>query len=513
MIQPVVVIMDVIRVVWWLFWQLLNLIVRVLWLLSRLLFRIIFRLLRTTVTHGSARWARAHEIIFSGMWGGDGIILGKKFGRFLRFNGEGYVLVAASTRSGKTSGIVIPTLLEYKGSVIVNDCKGENYATTARDRSRKGPVWALNLIEPELSDGFNPIDMVRAGTIHEADDALEIARLLIVPTEGGAHWDQRAEQLVQCLILFVINRYSSPDLRNLAKVRSLIALGLEGLRPVFTEATELGPTTLRELASGFLGNGTSDEARSIWSNAEKAIGLFSSDRPAGLVTLRSSFDMMAFNRRVKSLFLIVPEEKLAAYSAFLRVVIGCALIALTRAKGEAPPKIPTLLLLDEAAALGRLEPLETGVGYLASYARLVLVFQDLDQIERTYPKARSMIANATIRVAFGVNDLATATTIASSIGRMTIMSRSIGQSQQNGDLFQRQLNQGRAETGRHLLDPSEVLRLPRNKALIFSGGKVAYPILAKKVRYYRVWRWRGRWDRWRDQRPAPAQALLDTSSA
>ena len=372
---------------------------------------------------------------------------------------------------------------------------------TAPNVARSGRFTSLSR---SYRTGFEPLSMVRVGTIHEADDALEIAKLLVIPDAHGSHWDQRAIALLQLLILFVLHRYrDTPDLRNLAKVRSLVALGWEGLQTVFAEAAELGPTTLRELGGGFLGNGVSDEGRSIWSNTDKAIALFGSDRPAGLITTRSSFDMMSFNREVASLFLMVDEEKVGVYGGFLRVIMGCALMAMTRAKTEAPPEHPTLFLIDEAATLGRLEPLETGVGYLATYARLLLVFQDLDQLERTYPKARSIIANATVKVAFGVNDIATAKMLSETIGKATTQSHSQGKSQRSIDLFQRETNRGQSETGRYLLDPSEVMRLPRDQAMIFFNGAVVHPILASKVQYFKVWRWWRRWDQWRSQSAKP----------
>eukprot|EP01037_Dinobryon_pediforme_P017099 gene17099-17290_t len=473
------------------------------WWLARTFGKGLARLVRRrSTTFGSARWATLWELWWGGVWGGKGLIVGQAWGRFLRFNQDGYVILFAPTRTGKGVGVVIPNLLSYQGSVVCTDPKGENSAITARYRATLGEVVTLNAIEPELSDTFNPLDMIRLGTIHEADDALELARLLIIPdSSGGGHWDNRATQLLQGLILYTCHRYAGmSELRNLAKVRSLVALGWGGLEGVFTEASRLGPTTLREIATGFTGMDASEEAKSILSTADKAISLWGADRPAGMVSATSSFDFRAFNRRTMTCFVMVDEEKLPISAGFLRVMMGCALVAMTRAKSEAPPKVPTLLLFDEAAAMGRIEPLETGVGYLATYARLILVFQDLDQIQRTYPKARSMIANAGCKVAFGVNDIETARMLADTIGHTTTVSRSTGESQRNVDLVQQQLNQGRSEAGRYLRDPSEIMRMPRHRAMVFFNGPVTYPVMARKVRYFRVWRWFGRWDKWRPRR-------------
>ncbi len=60
------------------------------------------------------------------------------FGRLIRFNRDGIVQVFARNGAGKGLGIVVPTLLDYPGSMLVTDVKGENYALTAAWRARKG---------------------------------------------------------------------------------------------------------------------------------------------------------------------------------------------------------------------------------------------------------------------------------------------------------------------------------------------------------------------------------------
>lgn len=456
---------------------------------------------RSRGTFGSARFARLWELWWYSLFGGDGIIVGKRWGRFIRFNGQGYALVFGATRSGKGAGIIVPALLDYKGSVVCIDPKGENHAITARARMLRGPIFTLNVTDPVLSDAFNPLTLIRVNTSHEADDAAELANLLVTADHQSQHWDDKARDLLQCLMLYVVRRYAqTPELMTLARLRSLVALGWDGLEAVFDEARELGSPSLRDFAGGFLGMDKSEEARSILSNADKAVKLFAADRPAGMVTRASDFDIMDLNRQVMSLFIIVDEEKLVTYRPFIRILTGCALMAMTRAKAEAPPPVPTLLIFDEAAAVGRLENLETGVAYLAAYAKLLLVYQDLSQLRRTTPMADSIVANATCRIAMGVNDLETAKALAESIGPETVRSRSNGRSQRNVDMLAQQHNSGQSETQRMLLDPSEILRLPRHQSIIFFGApvKLRFPIRARKVRYFREWRWRGTWDRWRE---------------
>jgi type IV secretion system protein VirD4 len=242
-----------------------------------------------------------------------------------------------------------------------------------------------------------------------------------------------------------------------------------------------------------------EELKSVIANAEKAVQPFAADRLAGMLTTNSTFDFRELTQRVATCFVMVEEEKIPIYGRFLRLMMGCMLMALTRAKSAPPPRDPVLMLIDEAAALGRIETLEAGVGYLATYARMLLVFQDLAQLRATYPKAESFIANAGAFVTFNLRDPTSAEYISKALGARTVFAHSAGQSQGNLELIRQQLNSGMAETGRPLLDPAELLRLPRDQALVFLNDDAAprYPIRVTKLRYFKAWRWRGQWDRWR----------------
>lgn len=470
-------------------------LLRSLFRMSRLGVRAAFR--PRSVTHGSARWATYWETWRGGAFGGDGIILAKRFGRYIRLNRPGYALVVAKTRAGKGAGIIIPSILSARGSVVVTDVKAENYDVTNRHRRRLGPVFKLDIIDPEASDCWNPLSMVRIGTIHEPDDALALGNLLIVEdSQGARHWDYKAQELLAALIIYVLRKYADrPELQTLAKVKSLLALGVDGLAEALEDAGTFGSTTLTNVANAVRGSGGTDEVRSILSNADKALVLFESNRPGGMVTRATDFSMDVFKQSTASLYIMVEEDKLAVYGTFLRVVIGSALMAQTRNKGDTPAHKP-LFIVDEAAAVGRIPELETGAGYLAAYARLLFIFQDLSQIEKTYTKGKSVIANAGAFAAFGVRDLETAKRLSEMIGRKTEVSHSQGISQANTALLNHQESSGRSETGRPLMDPSEILRMDQRELLLWIDG-IRHPMKVRKFEYFREWRYANMWDYWR----------------
>lgn len=460
---------------------------------------------------GSARFATRWEMFRAGVRRGRGPIVGRVGRSFLRFNKDGMVAVFAPMGAGKGIGIVIPNLLDYPGSIVCTDIKGENSAITARRRHTFGAVHILDTTQPALSACFNPLDMVRVGSWHEKDDAEALAKLMVIPDGNEGHWDSKSEGLLTCLILHTVRL--QPERRTLAHVRTLSTLPPESLQETLRTIATEGQPAAAELASSFLAMERSDEFKSILSNLEKATRVWSASSPAGLISRTSTFQLTDLIDRTTTIYLVVDEEKLGVYAGFLRVMVGCVINAMTRAKGRPRPRHKVLLLLDEAAALGSLEPLERGVGYLRAYCTPVLIFQDMAQLKELYRRWGSFLANATCKVFFNVADLDAARLISEMIGKTTALAHNQGTSQTSLDLLRQHHSLGASETGRWLLDPSEVMRLPSRRSLVlFRSDVLRYPVLAAKINYraWRYWRWWGAYDRWEPRTnpaDAPASAL------
>ena len=102
---------------------------------------------------------------------GPSLVVGVWRGRYLRFAGQQFVLLAAPARSGKGVGIVIPNLLSYPDSIIVLDIKQENYNVTAGFRRAHGQ--AVYLFNPFAEDGrthrYNPLSAIPGGVFRVGD--------------------------------------------------------------------------------------------------------------------------------------------------------------------------------------------------------------------------------------------------------------------------------------------------------------------------------------------------------
>src|SRR5882757_4631782 len=157
--------------------------------------------------HGDARFARRPEIRKAGLLGSRGIIVGRYGKAFLMLGGQHFALLCAPTRSGKGAGIVIPNMLSWPESVVVNDLKGEVYKATSGFRARHQLVYLWDpFTETGSTDRFNPLAYVRPG-LKRVGDALAIAHGIYPHNEKGGDtenfFNSQARNLFLGLFLLV----------------------------------------------------------------------------------------------------------------------------------------------------------------------------------------------------------------------------------------------------------------------------------------------------------------------
>jgi len=459
---------------------------------------------------GTARWANGREQWWAGVYGGVGPVIGQTaLGRLVRFNMDGIVQVFASPGSGKGVGIVVPTLLTYPGSMVVTDVKGENYAITARYRSKLGRVLMLNPSDLARSARFNPLDTIRKGTDQESDDAAALAALMVIKDSAEGHWADKSTALLTAFILHALHD-PDPVKRTLAHVCKLSVGGQEVIAQRVTEIAENSPSALAQtVAQGFLGTmgddkGFKPEFSSVLSDLQKATKPWAEGTPTGFLSASSTFSLEDLNAPdITTLYFCLDEEKLSTYRRWLRVMTGCTLNAIMRQKRTQRPRHKVMLLLDEARALGRLDPFVDAVAFLRTYCTPVLIWQNVAQLNATYgEQGPEFLANATCRVFFGVEDQATAQLVAEMCGQKSVRSHSQGVSQHSDAWLRENRSHNESESGYYLIDPAEVQRLPSTKLLV-KMRHVPYPMRLHRVTYHARLAWWGRYDCWAPDVAAP----------
>ena len=444
-------------------------------------------------SHGSARFASRKEL--KEHQGEDGLLIGRNpgTGRLLRYDGPAHLITLAPTRAGKGVGTVIPNLLAVDRSVLVIDPKGENARIAGEARRRFGTVHVLDPFDVSgmPSAAYNPLDRLTPDSLDLGEDAASLTEALVMDPAGQvqeAHWNEEARAILGGLIMFCVC-HEDRNRRSLATVREYLTLPPEKLRALLElmQDSDAASGLIARAANRFLGK-ADREAASVLSNAQRHTHFLDSPRIARCLA-RSDFAFSDLRHRTTSVFLVLPPNRMDAYSRWLRLLVSQALQdiardaeALTAATGaqSASQRLssPTLFLLDEFAALGRLEAVERAMGLMAGYGlQLWPILQDMSQLRDLYgDRANTFIANAGVQQVFGVNDFETAKWLSQMIGQETAGFQTDSFKPGDGPSFSNHL------TGRDLLTPDEIMQMPPNVQLLRVQGQPS--ALAQKLRYY-----------------------------
>lgn len=169
--------------------------------------------------HGSARLAEIKDINKMELLGFDGFcqVVGKFKGRLLLLKETLSTLCCAPPGTGKTAGVVVPTIFNSHGlSIIVNDPKPELCFQTSGARAKVGPVFIINWgMEDNPAEGiyypsWNPLSpnaVPEQGP--ERDMYIDsMCNVLVEDPKGGAdpHWSQTGRAALTGFIHFIVSK-------------------------------------------------------------------------------------------------------------------------------------------------------------------------------------------------------------------------------------------------------------------------------------------------------------------
>jgi type IV secretion system protein VirD4 len=438
-------------------------------------------------TYGSARWAEAREVRRAGLLGPDGVVLGRLGGSYLRHDGPEHVLCFAPTRSGKGVGLVIPTLLTWPNSTIVHDIKGENFHLTSGWRARFGSVLLFDPTNPK-SAAYNPLLEIRKGD-SEVRDAQNIADIVVDPEgalERRNHWEKTSHSLLVGAILHVLYAEADKTLAGVANFLSDPSRPIEATLNAMLATPHLGerPHPVVASAARELLNKSENERSGVLSTTMSFLGLYR-DPVVAKVTGRSDWRIrdLVDGAQPISLYLVVPPSDIARTKPLMRLVLNQIGRRLTESLDTDRRRQKLLLMLDEFAALGRLDFFESQLAFMAGYGiRSFLITQSLNQLERAYGPNHAILDNCHIRIAFSTNDERTAKRVSDALGTATEMRAMKNYAGHRLSPWLGHLMVSRQETSRPLLTPGEVMQLSPNEAIVMVSG--VHPVRARKVRYY-----------------------------
>jgi type IV secretion system protein VirD4 len=382
-------------------------------------------------SHGTSRWAQSRERRKLGRQAsaeqlhGDGVVLGWHDGRLLQSPAEDNVILFGVQRSGKTSTVVVPTLLAWQGAAVATSTKEELVRLTAHQRAKRGPVFVFAPLDRDhawMEDlGLTPATWNPLDAADSCGSASELADHFTADGKRGhaAHWYLAAASLITGLA--VCERERGGDMRSvLARLnRTTPPAEYLGLSSVVEDANA------SELLVAFAL--TPDrEAGSIASTARSSLSLWTDERVAAATKPGpNALDLDRLLAEAGTLYLVAPaEEAERCRPLFSALLLSLLRRATTRARALGGVLSPRLLLaLDEAANFARIPRL---TGYASSGPgqgiQLLLCYHDLAQVEAGYGQeaARTIWNNCRARVLLpGQGDIKTLEQFSRAIGDET----------------------------------------------------------------------------------------------
>ncbi len=446
--------------------------------------------------HGDARFATLAEIRGAGLLAEQGVLLGKVGRRYLTMGGQQGVALAAPPRAGKGTGIVVPNLLNWSGSLVCIDIKRENWELTAGYRARCGQ--ACYLFDPFAEDGrttrWNPFTYVSEDPRRRLNDLQRIAEMLYPdPPNVDPFWTASARSLFLGISLYL---FETPSLlKTIGEVlRQGMASDDEGFGQHWKRIVEGRQSHDRPLSSQCV--------RALYNVIDLAPVTASSIRVTftsrldlwlnpilDAATSASDFDLRELRSKPISLYIGVNPDDLHRLRPVLNLLCQQAIGLQTRELPERNPALryQVLMMLDEFTALGRIPIIAEAISYLPGYnVRVVLVIQALAQLREVYGvhNSETMLKSLAARIMFAPKDFADAREISDELGFLTVKVQSFSKPLMSFDSrSHRSRSVNVSEQRRALLLPQEVKELGTEEALITYEG--LRPIRCRKIRYYK----------------------------
>ena len=167
--------------------------------------------------HGSGRIATLKDIKAMKLLDGFCMVIGKFKGYYLKLPETLSTLCCAPPGTGKTTGVVIPTIFNSKGlSLVINDPKPELCFTTSGARAKEGPVFIINWgAEDNPAEGlyypsWNPLSPTALPAQGPGRDMYidSMCNILVEDPKGGAdpHWSQTGRAALTGFIHFIASK-------------------------------------------------------------------------------------------------------------------------------------------------------------------------------------------------------------------------------------------------------------------------------------------------------------------
>lgn len=425
-------------------------------------------------------------------------------------------LVLAPPGTGKTTAVLIPTLLKSNDSMILHDPKGEIWEVTAGYRSTMSKV--LKFAPTYLS--ATPDEEEKSGGTSEATSAVfnvfcetlipkdrrdwrayvNNVALRLIPDDknGEAFFTENARTVFSFFALSALltnGKTSLPELRQQIVAKKNIVETVEDIIEQLEDLEQQDELTITALNDGnaVLNMAISENTwGSIISTLTPKIGIFADSRIANATQGRNEISGEALRERTTTVYLIVPDkdrQQLAPVLNLLFQTIGTELIsempdAFKIRTGKDAKRVR--FLIDEFPRLGKMREVVEMPDVARGYGVSVLfVAQDFTQIAEVYGRDRADILASTCsyRVVFQQNSDKAAQLASSLIGKTTVERRS--KTVDTKKIAHVQSSANLSDEGIEFITPQVILNMDADKSVVLGKGAFSEPLLSHNMFWFK----------------------------
>jgi type IV secretion system protein VirD4 len=359
------------------------------------------------------------------------LVLGRRGARLIATEAETSVLVIGPTRSGKTSGLVVPNVLDWQGPAIVTSTKSELVDLTAAHRRSQGQVYVYDPTG-EIVDRADAVTWSPLAGCQVLDVAWTVAAWLCAGLQQGggrgdndwAHWAESGKLLIAPLLFTA----AACD-RSIVDVRDWIHRFdldtplelLAGLADAHPGRDDDPQRAIAMLSS--IDQRPEKERGTVFSTVTRIFSVFN-ERAVAESAMTSQFNPDRFLRERGTLYLCTPRqspERVASlFVGILMTVVARAYrLAATQPRGRLQQELG--LFLDELANVVPIEELPALASQGAGRGIVLMsIIQDFSQLRARYgaDRANSVLNNHGCKMVLpGISDPETSEVIAKLVGR------------------------------------------------------------------------------------------------
>lgn len=439
------------------------------------------------IENGSSDWCQGGEQ-YKILNKNKGIILAEDNYLPLDKLGNVNVLVVGGSGSGKSASYSIPNAYQMLGSYVFTDPKGELYDKTAGYLKANGyDIKVLNLVNPENSDGYNPLMHIQSEI-----DVDVIANTIIKGQDSDGKgsdpfWDNNAEMLLKSLIYYLLEKRPKEEI-NLTSCAEMVRAaassnGTNLLRELMSELPLSHPARTN-FQSVEVVAGSEKTYSSILSTLQSKLGKFDSQEIANVTSTNTiNFEDIANH---KTAVYVISSDTHTAYNFLLTIFFAQMIQQLYNYADMNGGKLKerTYFILDEFANIGQIPDFDKKISTSRSRGiSFSVILQNLDQLEAVYEKSyETIMGNCDTHVFLGSNSFKTVEYFSKQLGETTI-ARDTKSTNRDKNFSKQGYSTSDQIMGRALMTPDELRRMDNELCIIFEKG--LKPIKANKFYYFR----------------------------